>query len=319
MTLTIRDYAPGDLQALQDLHVALGREATVDRAAAQIDDAADADPLLRVVAVETGIVGYAYTARSDWQAPGLFEAEVFVAPAHRRRGIGTHLAGAVLERSARGGATAVTTYVDGRQPECLRFAERHEFEVIQRFVTMVLTLDQADISRLQSLTEHATAQGVRFFTYADVAHSPRARRKLYELNRTLAPLLPGNDDQFPSFEEYERDILGASWFRPEGQLIAAAGDEWIALMGLGFYDGGRRIRNEFTAVAPPFQQRGIGRALKAWSVEHARRLGAHEIRTGNDVTNEAIIRVNDVTGYVTEPGVIKLRRLLPAREARRAG
>jgi GNAT superfamily N-acetyltransferase len=84
----------------------------------------------------------------------------------------------------------------------------------------------------------------------------------------------------------------------------------MGLVGLGFYDEGRRLHNEFTAVDPSYRKRGVAQALKAWSVTLARALGAEEIRTGNDASNEAIISVNRQFGYRLEPGVVKLQRTL---------
>ncbi|MCP2013505.1 GNAT superfamily N-acetyltransferase [Deinococcus sp. HSC-46F16] len=182
--------------------------------------------------------------------------------------------------------------------------------MVQRFVTMTLEVEGADEELLDGVVRRAHGNGFSLFTFGDTGATAEARRKLYDLNRRLAPLLPGNGDEFPTFEEYEREIVEANWFRPEGQLIAAHGNHWVGLVGLGFYEEGRRLHHEFTAVDPAYQGRGVALALKAWSVQKARTWGVREIRTGNDASNAAIIGVNRRLGYALRPGVVKLRRAL---------
>lgn len=318
MPTLFRTFQPHDLAALRVLHEQGGTAPTVDRALTQEADADHAgESLRRFVAEEGGEVqGYSLVARSAWHPEGWVQGEVFVQPHARRRGLGSELLRLAVAHAQEGGAVSMTTWASGTHPESERFARAHGFEEVQRFVTMTLVVAEADPAVLEALVEGARAQGLSLLTFADTGGTPEARRKLHELNRRLAPLLPGNGDEFPSFGEYEREIIEADWFRPEGQLIAADGERWVGLVGLGFYEDGRQLRHEFTAVDPAYRGRGAALALKAWSVQKAAAWGVREIQTGNDASNAAIIGVNRRLGYRLQPGVVKLRRALEPGPAR---
>ncbi len=314
MNPVLRAFRPSDLPAIRALHERSASTPAVDRAAEQPEDAQGDEPLRRFVVEDGGaLLGYAYVARSAWHPAGHVQGEVFVHPEDRRRGIGAVLARGALAWAADVGASSFTSWADGRFPEFERFALGHGFEVVQRFVTMTLTPADVGEALVEDFVAAARRAGVSLFTFEDARGAPEARQRLYELNRRLAPLLPGNGDDFPTFEAYAREVLDAAWFRPEGQLIAAVEDRWVGLVGLGFYEGGRRLHHEFTAVDPAHQGRGIALALKAWSVQKARSWGAQEVHTGNDATNAAIIGVNRRLGYRLEPGVVKLHRSIAAR------
>jgi GNAT superfamily N-acetyltransferase len=309
MNHVVQPFAPQDLLDLQNLHEYVGVSPTVDRVLTQEKDTLGDDTLRRMVVRDGAqVLGYSYVARSTWHPQGQYQSEVFVHQNARRRGIGSALVQEAWMWARAQGATTLSTWANGAQPDFVQFAEHHDFKIVQRFVTMVLEVQSADDQMVQARLEAMRQKDISIFTFADTGMTQEARHKLYELNCRLAPYLPGNDDAFPSFKEYEMEIIEADWFRADGQLIAAHGDHWVGLVGLGFYDEGKRLHNEFTAVDPNYRRRGIALALKAWSVRLARTLGASEIHTGNDASNEAIISVNRLLGYRLEPGVVKLQR-----------
>ncbi|WP_412029072.1 GNAT family N-acetyltransferase [Deinococcus yunweiensis] len=311
MPVHLRAFTPRDLAALRGFHGHDQMAPVVDRVLTDEEDAPGDDALQRVVAEVGGeAVGYGYVARSAWHPEGSVQGEVVVPQAFRGKGVGSALAARLMTHAAHLDATSLTTWVSGREPAFERFAVRRGFEVVQRFVTMTLNVAASGDLETEHAIGRAQQRGVSLFTFEDMGRTLEARQKLYDLNRRLAPLLPGNGEEFPTFEEYGREILDAEWFRPEGQLIAAEGERWVGLAGLGFYEDGQRLHHEFTAVDPAFQGRGIALALKAWSLQLARAWGVREIRTGNDASNTAIIALNCRLGYHLEPGVVKLRRTL---------
>jgi GNAT superfamily N-acetyltransferase len=225
MDHVVQSFTVQDLVALRKLHEQDGTSPAVDRALTQERDVVGEETLRRVVVhEELEVLGYSYVARSPWHPQGQFQSEVFVRQDARGRGIGSALVDEALLWAKEYGAATLTTWVDGKHHNFIQFAERHNFRVVQRFVPMVLEVRNADDRILQKRLEAARQQGFSLFTFADTGKTEHARRKLYELNRRLAPYLPGNGDEFPSFEEYEREIIEADWFRADGQLIAAHGD-----------------------------------------------------------------------------------------------
>lgn len=310
MIPTVRPLRPDDLSALRGLHDEHGRPPVVDRVLTEPADTPGEDLLWRLALVEgDDLRGYAYLSRARWHPEGQVQGEVFVRPAVRGRGHGSALLDAAVGEARRIGATSFVAFANGAFPEQVGFAEKRGFEVAQRFVTMTLDPALADPAELDRLVDDARRRGLTVFSFAETAMDEDARRRLYELNRRLAPLLPGNGDAFPGYEGYASEVLDAPWFRPEGQLVAAQGDRWIALVGLGFH-GEDRLQHEFTAVDPEHRGRGAALALKALAVRLARRWGVREIRTGNDATNAPIIALNRRLGYEARPGMVKLRRRL---------
>lgn len=289
---------------LRHLHDLLGPDHDRDhRPHHQPADSAGADPLLRrvVVAFDRQVIGFSALHREHWRTAGEWQVDVVVRSDQRRAGVGSALLEDVVDAARRIGVAALLAEADSRRPGNVAFAEHRGFVAFQRFVTMRRSL--TDDRELPTVA----APGYRLFAYADTDRGPRARRELYELNRRLSPLIPGNGEQFPTEAAFAREILAANWFRPEGQLIAARGGQWVGLLGLGFDPVSRRASHEFTAVDPGHRGRAVATALKARALRVAMSWGAREVVTGNDASNRAIIAVNRRLGYSTEPGVVRLR------------
>lgn len=256
------------------------------------------------------IHGYSRITRTPWRAPGWFELLIAVAPEQRRHGIGAALYDEALPTLAAYGATLLDVEISDRSDDGVRFAQQRGFTITQHFVANELDVATADHALLQAAIDRVTDTGIRLFTFADVQRQPDARDRLYELNRRLAPDLPGNDDSFPSLEEYVHEIIEADWFRAESQFIAADGDRWIGLVGVGFGPEPDMMQHHFSAVDRAYRGRGIGQALKAQSILLARQRGVRLIITGNDATNTAILEVNRKLGYQQRPGIYRLQRRL---------
>ncbi|MFD3166746.1 GNAT family N-acetyltransferase [Herpetosiphon sp. NSE202] len=264
----------------------------------------------RMVALahDGSLLGSSWVARAPWRPDGWFELQVVVDSAQRGQGIGTALVVDALQLLEQQGWRTLQCHVRDGDAVALRFAQQHGFSLSQRFFTMVLDVASFDANAFQAVVQTAEAAGFSFFTFADVANQPDAARKLYELNRRLAPDLPGNDDSFPTFEEYAHEIIGADWFRPEGQFIVADGERWVGLVGMGFDDAARTMSHEFSAVDRAYRGRRLGMALKVQSAMLAQRLNMERIVTGNDSTNTAIVALNHTLGYREQPGICKLLR-----------
>jgi RimJ/RimL family protein N-acetyltransferase len=147
------------------------------------------------------------------------------------------------------------------------------------------------------------AQGARFFSLADVGDTEEARRAAYEINRRAALDIPGRIHSFASFEEWRRFVCGASWYRPEGQILAALGETWVGLSAVGYFAESNSMYNMITGVDRPYRGRGLALALKLRTIRLARRYGAAYIRTHNDSENAPMLALNRKLGYQPEPGL----------------
>jgi len=113
----VRPFEAGDAEAVSALVAALNREEGYNRAvtpdAAELRAAflgADTAGFLLIAQVEAAPVGYATghaTYETEFAARGFYMGDLYVAPGHRRRGVGRALVAAMAEEArARGGRQA---------------------------------------------------------------------------------------------------------------------------------------------------------------------------------------------------------------------
>jgi len=150
------------------------------------------------------------------------------------------------------------------------------------------------------------AAGIRIASLADFGDSQATRRKLYEVNNTTALDIPGVTAWMP-FAEFEALICGAEWYRPEGQLAAIDGEEFVGISAIKLVPQTQGAYNLMTGVLEPYRTRKIGLALKLAGFRYARQNGAVYIRTDNDSLNPAILALNQKLGYQPQPGKYLLK------------
>jgi len=181
--------------------------------------------------------------------------------------------------------------------------ERHRFESVLE----VRTFDEGPFASIIAAKE---AEGIRFFSLADVGNTEANQRTLYDLNRLAGLDEPGSDGTFAPFEDFARHVFAAPWFRADGQILAADGDRWVGLAAVGHKPEIDAMFNAFTGVDPAYRGRQIALALKLLTIPVARRYGTTRIRTNNDSLNPAMLAINRKLGYVQQPGYYRLLREL---------
>ena len=167
------------------------------------------------------------------------------------------------------------------------------------------TLPPSTSARLAGRIEAIEAAGIRFFTLADLGNTEEAQRRLYALNGLLARDTPGYQSWLP-FEAFQAQVCSASWYRADGQIVAAAGETWVGMAAVGFFVNTQSMHNMITGVERPFRGRGIALALKLLSIRCARSYSAHYLRTNNDSENAPMLAINRKLGYRPEPGLYRV-------------
>ncbi len=277
-----------DRESLAALFRASGWSSEAEALAAGRDGIRGAnDVLVRWIAED---VGY---AKLDWKAhdeAGRFRVEMLVRPDARGRGVGGALWQALLEEAEARGATRLRAKVRDDDPSSLGFAERRGFRKVSHMFESFLDLETFDAAPF------AVPEGVRTFSMADVPDDETHRRKLWRLNDYDI-----DHGGLRPFERFQSDVFEGYWYRPEGQIVAAVGDEWVGLAAVGMTGEGKGY-NMMTGVVPAFRRRGIATALKLATIAWARRQGAREIWTHNDSGNAAMLSINRKLGYQAVPG-----------------
>ncbi len=260
----------------------------------------------RVVAVDQDglIVGFNDTGWDPWMAPGLFDLRVLVDPARRRQGIGALLYDDALQFAQARGATRFQARVRDTADDGLRFARHRGFVIDRQVFESTLDLATFDERRFAGRIEAAEAAGIRFFTLADLGNTLEAQRRLYDLNARVGMDVPGSENyqSFMPFEVFRATVCAASWYRADGQIVAADGDHWIGMAAVGYFEQTRSMYNMITGVDRAYRGRGLALALKLLSIRCARAYGAIYLRTNNDSRNAPMLAINRKLGYRPEPG-----------------
>jgi GNAT superfamily N-acetyltransferase len=251
------------------------------------------------------IIGYNDAGRDPWMPPGLFDVEALVDPAWRRQGVGALLYQDALSFCQAQGATRLQGMLRDNCAPCLRFAQQRGFSIERHRFESTLDLDTFDEGRFAGHIEAIEASGIRFFTLADLGNTEEAQRRLYSLNERVSRDTPGYQSWL-TFEAFQAQVVGASWFRPDGQIVAADGENWIGMAAVGYFASTQSMYNMITGVDRSHRGRGIALALKLLSIRCARAYSARSIRTHNDAENAPMLAINRKLGYRPEPGLYRV-------------
>lgn len=266
-----------------------------------------------LVAVDAGgaVVAMGDTWRDTWLPAGLFSVGVIVEPAWRNQGLGSRLLADVTAFAQARGATQLEAEVRDADPAALRFAEGRGFHMERHTFESVLDLTTFDERPFLPALERAVAAGLRFLSLANLAPvTETLQRRLYDLNRSTALDNPGNRGVFAPFDEFRQFVFEASWFRADGQIVAADGDRWVGLAAVAFYPETASAFNAFTGVDRGYRGQGLATALKVLAIRRAREYGACSIRTNNDSQNAPMLAINRKLGYLPEPGLYRVQASL---------
>jgi mycothiol synthase len=211
-------------------------------------------------------------------------AELVVRPDSRRRGIGTALLRAAIERSA----GRVRFWAHGTLPGARAIAETLELRVARELIQMQ--------RELLDVPEYIVPQGISVRTYSGVEDHP-------ELLRVNNAAFSWHPEQGGWTDSDVAGRVGEPWFDPGGLFLAF--DEATGLL-LGFHwtkvhDAADDATGEVYVVGvdPAAQGRGLGRLLTLIGIEHlARRLGPDSaVMLYVESDNAAAIRTYQGLGF----------------------
>lgn len=230
--------------------------------------------LVRLVAEVDGDV--AGVARLRDHGPRTM-AMVQVAPAHRRRGVGSALLAAALPHAVAAGATEVAGIVAGDDASQAA-ARAWGFETGRRH-----TISAVDPRLVDAAGDAVPLDGL----------DPQA---VHDCFVACAGDDPSGLSQAHSLEEFLREDWGLPTHRPDlGRAVVDTDGRVLAFAAVNV--AGERAWNAFTGTRP--DQRGTGLALrvKAASLTALAGAGVTRCGTGNDAENAPMLAVNARLGY----------------------
>jgi RimJ/RimL family protein N-acetyltransferase len=251
-------------------------------------------------------IGYWDVNREAWMKPGHFYIKVIVAPHRREQGLGTQMYEDALRIVHEHRATRLESYVRENDPASFGFAEKHGFKIEHHTFESTLDLAVFDEHRFDDLLARLQADGFRFFSLAEAGLTEENKHKLYDVNRESGLDNPGNDEIFPDYPSFSKDVFEASWFRADTQILASLAEQWVGLSAIGIYPEDNHAYNAFTGVLREFRGRGLAQALKLQTILLAKKKGMRYIRTNNDSQNAPMLAINRKLGYQPELGVYKI-------------
>lgn len=254
--------------------------------------------------------------------PDKYNLEVMVDPPNRRRGHGARLYDHLMTTLRQRGAIAARAWVRESDLDSHPFASHRGFVEARREWQSRLDVNSFDPSPFAGAMERATGQGIAITNLgAERAVSDDALAEAYRLHSTCSRDVPDIEPYTEvSYDDFLKNVINAPYSIPEAFLIAKAqGAPHGRYVGLAWMAGSAEepdiLYQGLTGMLPEYRGKGIAMALKLANVEAARKLGKREIRTWNDTTNRAMLRINEAMGFVKQPAEIVYLKDLTAETA----
>ena len=297
--IEVREIGDDELERWVEVSRSFGAEAGT--ATDYRDWRRQADDMVWLLAELDGDPAGTAVALTGWHSPPrVGRLEVDVAPALRRRGVGTELlrgAGAWLRARDCEEATAPVREDDG---ESLAWAERRGYREVGRNSRLALELSPVEAPEVEP------PDGIEIVSWADRLDVVRG---MYEVACEAYPDVPGEDEaEMAAFEDWLSGDMQGAGDRPEATFAALAGDEVVGYAKFSISNARPGVAmHDMTGVKRAWRGRGVAGALKRAEIRWAKQNGFTRLETMNEERNEPIRRLNERHGYRLEPGKITVR------------
>ena len=259
---------------------------------------------LRAWVAHTGeeIVAWA-DAQLKWSTidEGVCELFIAVAPAHRRRGVGTDLYELAAAHVSEVGAREVSSFVRDDEPHALAFAERRGFVERRRERSWALDLRKVQPKR------PADRDGFRAVRLREVRERVEDLFAMYEEAHAD---MPSDHRLSLQLDEWRRETLENPELDLDASSVVLAGDRPVSLSWLTTDQGARIASSELTGTARDFRGRGLARLAKEASIAWAAEAGLEYLITSNDSTNSPMLALNERLGYEPRTTLIEVAKTL---------
>ena len=297
-----------DLEPLAELHSAVHTQpVSSGRLRERLNLPVEVQRSTVAVAPDGAMVGHAVLLRYGSRPPGQFSLSIIVHPDLRRRRIGTRLYGDALRHARNIGMKELEGKVADDDEAGQGFAGSLGFGVVRHRIRSWLDLQTFAEDLFAPTWDRARAADIRLLTLRDVGDTLEARRRVYELNRTISADIPDRGPFF-SLDEYLELRFDRSWYHADCLTLALQGEEWVGLNQVNVHRDEGYAFVQMTGVAAGYRGQKIGQALELMGIRCARRYGATTIGTSIDGGNEPMLALSRKLGYRPKGGYYLVRR-----------
>jgi RimJ/RimL family protein N-acetyltransferase/L-amino acid N-acyltransferase YncA len=284
----------------------------------RVDYEVHKERIFRLMAAEDEqgeLLGFNWATRSRFDASRAYFF-VIVKPEQRRQGAGSLLYQDIEWAAQKAGVKHLEIGVSDACPECRAFAEQRGFHEHSHDVGLLLDLDSFDDRPYDEIIDWLKGEGFRFTTMEALGNTPEAQHKLYLLNDStnMEIIVPQGAHSWLSFEDFQKKVCGADWYKPGGQIIAidAATGTWAAMSAITRYTGSDHATNLHTGVDRRYQGRMLAQAVLVLALRYARQeLNASRVQTDENARNASSLAIYRQLGYTQTPGVFSMEKTLP--------
>jgi GNAT superfamily N-acetyltransferase len=240
---------------------------------------------------------------------------LIVKPEQRRRGAGSRLYEDLALIAKEEHAKKLQVKIRDDCPECKTFAEKRGFIERSHYINLAMDLYAFDDLPHDNAIAKLKSEGLLFTTMEELGNTEEAQRKLYVLNDTTAMEMPGSDGShiWPSFEDFQKRVCQADWYKPDGQIIAidTTTGAWAAMSAITRMNGYDYAFNLHTGVDKQYRGRKLEQAVMVLALRFAREvLKVNNVHTDEDEQNLPMIAVYHELGYTQKPGIISMEKNL---------
>ncbi len=260
--------------------------------------------------VEGQAVGFVrYTQYTDLYQPEKVVLFGAVLPDRRELGVGRELLGVLEHHLLTLGVSRMQTQVSQTNTVTLDFLQRRGFAETWRRLDYRLNIREADSRSVEALASKLENQNIRVTTYPELAADPARDEKLRALNWRLEGDVPHGEPLTKlSLEAFLRERIEPGAVLKDAFFVAVAGETFVGMSSLWNFRS--YLETEFTGVVPDYRGRGVAALMKLLGIRYAQQRGFTEIRTTNDVGNNAMRRLNERLGFRTQPALLRLEKQL---------
>ncbi|WP_420642189.1 GNAT family N-acetyltransferase [Candidatus Leptofilum sp.] len=232
--------------------------------------------------------------------PGRYRFNITVHPDFEGRGVGTAVYNQIWQtlQTCTPAPVILESSCYQHHPQAVRFLQQRGFRQTMRWVISKLDLPAADTAQFAPLIQKLEAEGITFHTVPNLQISdPAWMNKLHELDWQLV-----QDEPLPytpkkiSLAEFKKMYLDAPTAMVDSWMVAVKNGRYIgnSLLEKGSQPG--VVSTGFTGVLRGYRRRGLATALKAKTIEYAKKAGFQRIRTGNE-ENNSMLTLNKKLGF----------------------